>query len=92
MSNRVQHFIRSIVFNSRLNREKIINNNKKYNTHIVKNKVSSNIVMVIKRNMSTKSIPLSFNISNNNNNNNKNLLFMMAIMALGIGIQQKMKK
>ena len=91
MSNRVQHFIRSIVFNSRLNREKIINN-KKCNVHIVKNKVSSNIVMVIKRNMSTKSIPLSFNISNNNNKNNNNLLFMMAIMALGIGIQQKMKK
>lgn len=48
-ANRVQYFIRSILQNSKLNRENFVNNKKKYNMMFVKNR---NHNMVIKRNFS----------------------------------------
>ena len=46
LANRVQSSIRSILQNSKLNREKFVNNKKKYNMTTVKNR---NHNMVIKR-------------------------------------------
>ena len=45
--NRIQYFIRSTLQNSKLNREKFVNNKKKYNMTAVKNR---NHNMIIKRN------------------------------------------
>ena len=65
--NRVQYFIRSILQNSKLNREKFVNNKKKYNMMTVKNR---NHNMIIKRNYgsSTGYIPPNFNGPNKNPN------------------------
>lgn len=51
-ANKVQYFIRSILQNSKLNREKFVNNKKKYNVITVKNR---NHNMIIKRNVSSSS-------------------------------------
>ena len=50
-ANKVQYFIRSILQNSKLNREKFVNK-KKYNVITVKNR---NHNMIIKRNVSSSS-------------------------------------
>jgi len=59
-ANIVQYFIRSILQNSKLNREKFVNNKKKYNMNAVKNR---NHNMIIKRNFGSSSgyIPPNFN-------------------------------
>ncbi len=51
-ANRIQYFIRSILQNSKLNREKFVNNKKKYNMMTVKNR---NHNMIIKRNFGSSS-------------------------------------
>ena len=59
-ANRVQYFIRSILQNSKLNREKFVNNKKKYNMITVKNR---NHNMMIKRNYNSSNgyIPPNYN-------------------------------
>ena len=59
MSNRVQYFIRNILQNSKLNREKFANNKKIYSQLISKNR-QNNSSRIITRKMSTYSQPLSF--------------------------------
>ena len=71
-SNRVHYLIKNILQNSKLNREKFVNNKKIYN--LKNNKINSNLV--IKRKFGTY-IPPNDNIDididiHNENNNNKN--------------------
>ena len=75
MFNRVRHFIKTITFNSGLNREKFINSKKIVNK--IQNKNKNNMIIV--RKMSTYSQPSG----NNNNNNNDNLLYMLAMALAG---------
>jgi len=73
-SNRIQYFIRSILQNSKLNREKFVKNKKLYNE---KNKKNYNLIL--KRNFNTNSYGLPPPNFNNNNNNWKIIL----VAALG---------
>lgn len=69
-SNRVQYFIRSILQNTKLNREKFIKNKKIYNDLSVKNKRNPK-VLFFKRNFNTNSYgstPSKFDDNDNNNN------------------------
>jgi hypothetical protein len=50
--NRIQYFIRSTLQNSKLNREKFVNNKEKYNMMAAKNR---NHNMIIKRNFGSYS-------------------------------------
>ena len=59
MSNRIQYFIRTILQNSKLNREKFVNNKGIYNLSISKNR-KQNFNNIIKRKMSSYNHPLSF--------------------------------
>jgi len=52
-SNRIQYFIRNILQNSKLNREKFVKSRKTYSQTIIKNK--SNCNLICKRNFSTYS-------------------------------------
>jgi len=45
MFNRVRHFIKTITFNSGLNREKFINNKKNINKIVNKNKTHNMIIV-----------------------------------------------
>jgi len=76
-SNRVQYFIRNILQNSKLNREKFVKNKKLYNS---KNKRNHNLIL--KRNFNSNSYgspPPNFN--NNNNNNNYWIILACAIVT-----------
>jgi hypothetical protein len=75
MFNRVHRFIKNITLNSRLNREKFINNKKIVNRIVNKNKN-----MIIVRKMSTYAQP-SGNDNNNNNNKKNNFLYMFIIAS-----------
>ena len=80
-ANRVQYFIRSILQNSNLSREKFVKNKKLYNELSLKNKRNHNLIL--KRNFNTKSYglpPPNFN-NNNNNNNNYWMIFAGAIVT-----------
>ncbi len=79
-ANRIQYFIRSILQNSKLNREKFVNNKKKYNMTTVKNR---NHNMIIKRNFGSSSgfIPPNFNGPNKNPNP-----FTRATIAIIVGV------
>ena len=63
-SNRVQYFIRNILQNSKLNREKFIKNKKIYNDLYKKN---TNHNLILKRKINTNSYSLSPSNFNNNN-------------------------
>lgn len=79
-SNRVQYFIRNILQNSKLNREKFVKNKKLYNNLSVKNKRNHNLIL--KRNFNTNSYGLPPpNFNNNNNNNNYWMIFAGAIVT-----------
>jgi hypothetical protein len=69
MFNSVRHFIKNIAFNSKLNREKFINNKKIVNKNVAKNKNNN---MIIVRKMSTYTQLFGNNYNNNDNNNNDN--------------------
>ena len=76
-SNRVQYFIRNILQNSKLNREKFVKNKKLYNS---KNKRNHNLILKRKFNTySNNMCPPNFNNNNNNNNNNYWMIFATAI-------------
>jgi hypothetical protein len=75
-SNRVQYFIRNILQNSKLNREKFVKNKKLYNDLSVKNKRNHNLIL--KRNFNTNSYGLP---PPNNNNNNYWMIFTGAIVT-----------
>ena len=81
-SNRIHYFIRSILQNSKLNREKFVKNKKLYNE---KNKINHNLIL--KRNFNTNSYGLPPPNFNNNNNNNNWFLFTSA--ALGVYLYKK---
>jgi hypothetical protein len=84
MSNKSPYFIRSILQNSKLNRDKFVSNKGIYNLSISKNK-KQNYNKIIKRKMTTSyKPPLSFGGGpNNNNNNNNNRIIYMIIVAGG---------
>ena len=67
-SNRLQYFIRNILQNSTLNREKFVKNKKRYNDLLVKNKKNYNLIL--KRNYNT----YSYGLPPPNNNNKKWIL------------------
>ena len=71
-SNRVQYFIRNILQNSKLNREKFVKNKKTYSETIFKNKNRNNLIF--KRNFGTAS---NFPPPNNNNNGGNWVLVLM---------------
>lgn len=73
-SNRVQYFIRNILQNSKLNREKFVKNKKLYNNSLVRNKINHNLIS--KRNFGTSSFRFEDPKNNNKNNNNNNWVFI----------------
>jgi len=83
-SNRVHYFIRNILQNSKLNREKFVKNKKLYNDLSVKNKRNHNLILkrnhnlILKRNFNTNSYGLP---PPNNNNNNYWMIFAGAIVT-----------
>ena len=90
-SNRVQYFIRSILQNTKLNREKFIKNKKIYNDLSVKNKRNPKILF-FKRNFNTNSYgstPSKFDDNDNNNNNNNNNLIIFGAAAIVPYITQR---
>ncbi len=68
-ANRIHYFIRSILQNSKLNREKFVNNKKKYNMMSIKNR---NHNMIIKRNFSS----YKYNMEPNKNPNDNSYYFI----------------
>ncbi len=83
MSNRINYFIRSILQNSKLNREKFVKNKKIYNEYVAKRK-QQNINTIIKRKFSTYSTPLSFGGGGGGPKKpNWNELLAMAAVAIG---------
>lgn len=86
MSNRINYFIRSILQNSKLNREKFVNNKKIYNEYIAKRK-QNNSNRIITRKISTFVPPLSFGSTGGGGGGPKkpnwNDLLAMAAVAIG---------
>ena len=72
------NFIRTILHNSKLNRENSVRNKKIYNKMLSKNKSSN---YIIKRNFGTFH---SYDFNNNNNNNNKLLYLILALTTYHI--------
>jgi len=72
-SNRVQYFIRNILQNSKLNREKFVKNIKTY----TKRKQNHNLIL--KKNFNTNSYGFPPPNNNNNNNNNNSRYFMIFV-------------
>ena len=90
MSNRIQYFIRNILQNSKLNREKFVNNKKIYNQLISKNR-QNNSSRIITRKMSTFVPPLSFGSSTGSGGNGPNnpkwkQFVYMFVLSMGIVI------
>jgi hypothetical protein len=73
-SNRIHYFIRSVLQNSKLNREKIVKNKKIYSET---NKIKHNLIL--KRNFNTNSHGLP---PPNGNNNNYWVLFTSAALVV----------
>ncbi len=71
-TNRIQYFIRNILQNSKLNREKFVKSKKTYSETIFKNKNRNNLIF--KRNFGTAS---NFPPPNNNNNGGNWVLVLM---------------
>jgi len=84
MSNRTQYFIRRIIQNSKLNREKFVYNKNNFMVNSVKRKNSNN--NIIKRNISTYDGP------NNGGPNGPNMLLIAIGGALSVYIVKLMKK
>ncbi len=76
-SNRVQYFIRHILQNSKLNREKFVKNKKMYT-----NKNSYNLI--VKRTYSSSQFHLPPPNNNNNNNNNFGFILLAALSVYSI--------
>ena len=72
LSNRVRYFIRNILQNSKLNREKFVKNKKIYNNLSVKKR---NYNLIAKRNYG---LPPS---NNNNNNNHYGFIIIASLSA-----------
>ncbi len=85
-ANRVQYFIRSILQNSKLNREKFVNNKKKYNMTTVKNR---NHNMIIKRNFGSSA---GFIPPNSNGPDKNPYPFTTATIAMIVGVYLVSKK
>ena len=60
MSNRIQYFIRNILQNSKLNREKFANNKKIYTQLISKNRQNNSNRIIIRKMTTFRAPPLSF--------------------------------
>jgi hypothetical protein len=80
-SNSVHYFIRNILQNSKLNREKFVKNKKLYNEKLYNQKNKRNYNLILKRKFNTNYYGLPPPNFNNNNNNN-NIIYMIAA-ALG---------
>ena len=68
-SNRVQYFIRNILQNTKLNRDKFIKNKKIYNDLYKKN---TNHNLILKRKLNTSCYGLQSQNNNNDNNQDNN--------------------
>lgn len=80
--NITHNFIRNILQNSKLNREKFVKNKKLYNVMVSKNKnKNKNFNYTIKRNLGTFH---SYDFNNNNNNNNRLLYLILALTSYHI--------
>ena len=75
-SNRIHYFIRSILQNSKLNREKFVKNKK------ICNQKKRTYNPILKRNFTTNSSGLPPNNNNNNNDNKNNMI--LAASSIGI--------
>jgi hypothetical protein len=84
LKNRIKQFIRNIIQNSRLNREKFVNNKKRFNMISVKNR---NHNLIIKRNLSY--MPSS---NKNPNENPYTNIFMVIIFSLFMVTNKEFKK
>ena len=84
LANRVQYFIRSILQNSKLNREKFVNNKKKYNMMAVKH---CNHNMIIKRKFGSSS---DYMPPNKNPNENSSYLIALGGM-IGVYLMNRRK-
>lgn len=82
-TNRIHNFMKNILFNSKLNREKSINNKIKYSNLNIKNKKLNNLI--IKRNISTATRNNKNNQENcsENGGNGPNNYMYFALMAFG---------
>ena len=87
--NRIQYFMRNILQNSRLNRQKFVKNKEKYNNALSKsNKILINNNQhpnkyhnyIIKRNFGT----YEFNLKPKNNGDGPNNPFMVLLMAVSL--------
>jgi hypothetical protein len=85
-SNRVHYYIKNIVENSKLNKEKFVKNKKLFNNSLVKNKNNHNIIF--KRNFGTS----SFRFEDPNNNNNSNWVFIGIAGTISYFITRKFDK
>jgi hypothetical protein len=95
-ANSVQYFIRSILQNSKLNREKFVNNKKKYNMITIQNRNHNMIIKNINHNMIIKNrnhnmiIKRNFGLLSgfippNSNDPNKDPDYFRTVVALIIG-------
>jgi|LakMenEpi03Aug12_release.lakeMendotaPanAssembly.Ray.scaffolds.fasta_scaffold2681987_1 hypothetical protein len=75
-SNRFHYYIKNIVENSKLNKEKFVKNKKLNNNSLVKNKNKNNHNLILKRNFG--SFSFRFEDPNNNNNNNNSGFIVIA--------------
>ena len=84
-SNRVQYFIRNILQNSKLNREKFVKNKKTYSETIFKNKNRNNLIF--KRNFGTAS-----NFPPPNDDDDNGFYLIMLMLATSSYIMHKKDK
>jgi hypothetical protein len=77
-SNRIHYFIRSILQNSKLNREKFVKNKK------ICNQKKRNYNPILKRNFTTNSSGLPPHNNNNNNNNNNKINMILVASSIVI--------
>jgi hypothetical protein len=86
MSGRFQYFIRNILQNSKLNREKFVKNKRIYNESITKNRQKNNNRIIIRK-MSTFTPPLSFGSTGGGkgpNNPKWEPFIYMFVLSMGI--------
>jgi hypothetical protein len=92
MSNRIHFIIRSLIQNSKLNRENFVNSKKKYNLSKSKTK-QQGFNLIITRNLNTNSIPFpSFGKGPGGNGPNLPFAFIMFASALSAYICSKFNK
>jgi hypothetical protein len=92
MSNRTHFIIRSLLQNSKLNRENFVNNKKKYNLYKSKTK-QTGFNRIITRNLNTNYTNYqTFGKGPGNNGPNYSFVFIMFASALSVYISKELNK